>query len=300
MRFVSIVGCGYTGLRLAARCRQIGANVCGYASRPSSLAPIAALGATAIQLDLDSNEPPPRLSLDGHLVYYSVPPRATDDGDPRLRRFLAAVDGRPERIVYLSTTGVYGDHGGGLVDEDTPTAAATARAARRVTAERLIVEFAASRSLSWCILRVSGIYGPERLPLERLRRREPAIDPAEALPTNRIHVDDLVTACLAAGSVARADRRIYNVADGNDESSTAFQQRVARITGLPPPPLMSRATARTVSTPSAWSFLGESRRVDNRRMLTELGVVLAYHDLDAGIRASLTAPRLGEGLPGFS
>jgi len=287
MRHVSIVGCGYTGIRLARRCREQGGTVRGYATRRESLSAIAAVGGDPALLDLDSSavQPPPQ--VEGHVVYYSVPPSPSSDADVRLTRFLSLMEGNPLRIVYLSTTGVYGDHAGGRVDEDTPPHAETARAARRVAAERAITEFAADRSISWCILRVAGIYGPDRLPLERLRRGEPAIEPAEARPTNRIHVDDLVTACVAAGCTAGADRRIYNVTDGNEESSTAFLQRVARLTGLPPPPLMSRAMARQVSTPSVWSFLSESRRVDNRRMLTELGVALAYHDLDAGIRASL-------------
>ena len=89
------------------------------------------------------------------------------------------------------------------------------------------------------------------------------------------------------GSRARADRRIYNVTDGSDDSLTAYLQRVARIGGLPPPPMISRAEAARPLSESSWSFLGESRRVDNRRMRDELGVALAYGDLDAGIRASL-------------
>jgi nucleoside-diphosphate-sugar epimerase len=144
-----------------------------------------------------------------------------------------------------------------------------------------------ARRVSWCILRVSGIYGPGRLPLERLRRGEPAIAPAEATPTNRIHVDDLVSACIAAALLPAADRRIVNVTDGSDDSSTAFLQRVARITGLPPPPLVSRAEAQRSFSPSSWSFLGESRRVSNRRLTEDLGVQLRFADLDAGIRASL-------------
>jgi nucleoside-diphosphate-sugar epimerase len=136
-------------------------------------------------------------------------------------------------------------------------------------------------------LRVPGIYGPGRLPLDRLRRGDPAIDPLEAMPGNRIHVDDLVTACIAAGSGPQAGRRIYNVTDGTDDSLTAYLQRVARIANLPPPPFISRADAQKTYSAMSWSFLSESRRVGNQRMLDELRVALAYHDLDAGIRASL-------------
>lgn len=287
MQSVSIVGCGYTGLRLAKRWRASGAEVRGFATRPESLRDIAACGADANPLNLDALAQVP-VKMDGELVYYSVPPDPRGNGDARLERFLGQIEGTPKRLIYLSTTGVYGDHGGARVDEDTPTTPLSARAHRRVAAETSLRNWADVRRVSWCILRIAGIYGPDRLPLERLRRAEPAIALDEALPTNRIHVDDLVSACLAAGISAAADDRVVNVTDGSDDSSTAFLQRVARITGLPAPPLLSRAEAQRTFSPSSWSFLGESRRVANRRLREELGVQLAYEDLDAGIRASLT------------
>lgn len=287
MQSISIVGCGYTGLRLAARWIGLGAAVRGFATRPESLAQIAATGAAAAALDLDAAADAAPIDCGGHIVYYAVPPAPTGDGDPRLERFLGRVSGTPGRMVYLSTTGVYGDRGGAVVDEDTPAAPRTGRALRRLAAEDFLRGWAAQRGVSWCILRVPGIYGPGRLPLDRLRRAEPAIAPPEASPGNRIHVTDLVTACIAAGSGEPADRRIFNVTDGTDDSLTDYLQRVARITGLPAPPLVSRAVAARELSASAWSFLGESRRVDNRRMREELGVAIAYRDLDEGIRASL-------------
>jgi nucleoside-diphosphate-sugar epimerase len=156
-----------------------------------------------------------------------------------------------------------------------------------LAAETAVCAWAQSRAVSWCILRIPGIYGPGRLPLERLRRLEPAIDPNEATPGNRIHVDDLVSACVAAGESPRADGRVYNVTDGTEDSATDYLLRVARIGALPAPPLVSRAEAERSFPATSWSFLRESRRVDNRRMLRELGVELAYRDLDAGIRASM-------------
>jgi nucleoside-diphosphate-sugar epimerase len=258
----------------------------GFATRPESLRDIAACGALAIPLDLDDPRQTPLL-LDGQLVYYSVPPDPHGEQDARVERFLAQIEGHPKRLIYLSTTGVYGDHGGAEVDEETPATPLSPRARRRVAAETSLRSWADGRQVSWCILRVAGIYGPDRLPLERLRRGEPAIAPAESTPTNRIQVEDLVSACVAAGLAPGADRRVVNVADGSDDSSTAFLQRVARITGLPAPPLVSRAEAQRTFSASSWSFLGESRRVLNRRLREDLGVQLAYEDLDAGIRASL-------------
>jgi nucleoside-diphosphate-sugar epimerase len=134
---------------------------------------------------------------------------------------------------------------------------------------------------------VAGIYGPGRLPLERLHRAVPAIVPHQATPSNRIHVTDLVTACMAAGTAAAADRRIYNVSDGSEYTLTDYLQHVATIAGLPSPPLITRAEAERTATASSWSFLAESRRADNGRMLRELKVQLEYGDLDRGIQASL-------------
>jgi nucleoside-diphosphate-sugar epimerase len=286
MHPVSIVGCGYTGSRLARRWLELQRAVRGFAARETSVKAIAVIGATASQLNLDLSPASP-IDFDGQLIYYSVPPAPAGDRDERLERFLARVSGTPARIVYLSTTGVYGDREGATVDEDSPPNPQSARAVRRLAAEDALRAWAKLRAASWCILRIPGIYGPGRLPLERLRRHEPAIDPRESAPGNRIHVDDLVTVCIAAGASPRAAGRVYNVTDGSEDSATAFLQRVARIVGLPPPPLVSRLVAEKTFAAVSWSFLRESRRVDNRRMLNELGIRLAYDDLDAGIRASL-------------
>jgi nucleoside-diphosphate-sugar epimerase len=261
-----------------------GARVRGFATRADSLRQIEAAGADAHRLDLDGTLG--AVDFSGEVVYYSVPP-APHAGEVRLDRFLQNVSGVPARLVYLSTTGVYGDHLGAPVDEDVPPAPRTERAVRRLQAENKIREWADSRRISWCVLRVSGIYGPGRLPLDRLRRRVPAIVAQEATPGNRIHVADLATACLAAGRASAAHRRIYNVADGNHHSLTEYLQRVADIAGLPRPPLITRAEAERTMGATPESFLSESRRIDNGRMLRELGVALAYGDLDAGIRASL-------------
>ena len=226
MQPVCIVGCGYTGRRLAERLRDSGARVRGFAVSSARLRQISALGAEALPLDLD--DAISRIDVSGNLVYYSVPP-ARADGDARLTRFLDGMCGMPARLVYLSTTGVYGDHAGAAVDEDTPPAPRTERAIRRLAAETALRDWADAHRVSWCVLRIAGIYGPGRLPLDRLHRGVPAIVPHEATPTNRIHVTDLVTACVAAGFAAAAHRRIYNVSDGGDYTLTDYLQRVAGV-----------------------------------------------------------------------
>jgi nucleoside-diphosphate-sugar epimerase len=192
--------------------------------------------------------------------------------------------------VYVSTTGVYGDAGGALVDEESPTNPGSDRAARRVDAEHSVRTWCTRNAVAWTILRVPGIYGPGRLPLERLKRGEPMIRHSEAGFSSRIHVDDLVAAALLAGSAPRAAYRIYNVTDGNPASMTEYFERVAMLAGLPPPRLISREEAERVLSPGLLSYLAESRRVDSRRIREELGFAPRFHDLRLGILSSLPAP----------
>jgi nucleoside-diphosphate-sugar epimerase len=143
------------------------------------------------------------------------------------------------------------------------------------------------------VLRVPGIYGPGRLPLDRLRRGEPALRPEDAGPGNRIHVDDLASACVAA--LERPVTGVFNVTDGDPSSTTVFLQRTAELAGLPPPPLVPLAEARTRIAPGLLSFLLESRLVDNGRMRAVLGVEPAYGRCTDGIAASLAEMRAAAG-----
>jgi nucleoside-diphosphate-sugar epimerase len=168
----------------------------------------------------------------------------------------------------------------------------TDRARRRVSAEEMVRVWCTERRVRRVVLRVPGIYGPDRLPLERLRRREPTIHPDEAGVSNRIHVDDLVEACVAAALNPEA-RGVYNITDGNTASSTYFLDRVAALAGLPAAPRVSMDEAQLTFGHERLSFLNESRPVSNERMLKHLGVSPRYTDIDAGISASLEEERRG-------
>jgi nucleoside-diphosphate-sugar epimerase len=148
----------------------------------------------------------------------------------------------------------------------------------------------AARGVRCVILRVPGIYGPNRLPLERLQRREPALREEDAGPGNRIHVDDLVAAITAAVDHPSA-QGVFNVTDGDYSSTTAYLQLTAAAAGIEPPALISKAEARAKIPAGMLSFLLESRRVDNRRMLAELGLRLQHPTLQSGVRASIAEMR---------
>lgn len=279
-----VVGCGYLGKRLLHR---LGGPVRAFTGSDASAAALRSAGIDASAWNLDLEDATRRVDAAGANLLYLAPPAPGAPRDQRLRRCLAALAGTPRRLLYVSTTGVYGDTGGGTVTEDMPLAPGTGRARARVDAEQALVDWAGARGAPWVILRVPGIYGPGRLPLVQLDRGDPVLHEAEAGPGNRIHVDDLATVCLAAATLPVAANRVYNVGDGNPASRTAYFETVARLAGRPAPERVARAEAQARLSAVAWSYLAESRRVDTTRMREELGVRLAYADLEAGVRASL-------------
>jgi nucleoside-diphosphate-sugar epimerase len=284
-----IAGCGYVGARLA---RALRPQCEVFALSRTASAPLVQAGVKVLQADFDSGTLPrdALVALDSSALCYLAPPPESGTTDTRMIRFLEGLhETRPRVFVYMSTTGVYGNTGGDVVDEDSPVAPLQDRSRRRVSAEERVREWCEARGLRWVILRVPGIYGPERLPLERLRRAEPALRHEDAGPGNRIHVDDLVRVCIA---VVRSDTRgILNVGDGNHASTTEYLELVARCAGLPAPRMVSLAQARLEISPGMLAFLVESRRIDNRRMLAVPGLRLRYPVLEDGVRASLEEMR---------
>jgi nucleoside-diphosphate-sugar epimerase len=284
-----IVGCGYTGQRLAHALRATH-TVSAIVRSESSRDKLRAQNVSAAQIDLDTVSadtwPLKANQFDNTWLFYLAPPPADGVSDSRLDRFLRRITGCPAVFVYMSTTGVYGNTNGAEVDESTAVNPQTDRAQRRMSAEHMTRVWCNENQVRRVVLRVPGIYGPNRVPLVRLQRREPFIRLSEAGVTNRIHVDDLVTACLAVASNDSA-RGVFNVTDGNSMSSTEFMRRVAALADLPPPLEISREEARLTLSTERMSFLDESRRVSNKRLLSELGLQLQYTDVDAGIRASL-------------
>lgn len=279
-----IIGCGDVGLRVADLYRKRNVAVTALARSDETAARLANAGIDVVRGDLDQPSSLGQLPTRDATVHYFAPPATAGDGDARIRAFAAHAP-VPGKVVYISTTGVYGDHRGGWVDEDTPPAPSTDRARRRLDAEQTLRDWGRDRNVPVVILRVAGIYGPGRWPLERLRRGEPVVRADECGYTNRIHADDLAEICVAAADRGGADR-IYNVSDGQNGTMTGYFFAVADHFGLPRPPELTMAQARTQLSPMLLSYLGESRRLDNRRLLQELGVTLRYRSLADGLAAA--------------
>jgi nucleoside-diphosphate-sugar epimerase len=291
-----IVGCGYVGSRLARR--EAGRRrVLAIVRSSQSQAALEAAGVHTLRVDLDDAaatglESALATAADHAAIVYLAPPPDAGVTDPRLETFLSRLGASaPEVFVYISTTGVYGGAGGARVDETTPVAPGNDRSRRRVAAESMAWAWCAARGVRCVILRVPGIYGPHRLPLERLARNEPALRDEDAGPGNRIHVDDLAAA-IAVAIDSSAARGVYNVTDGDPSSTTTYLRVTAQAAGLAPPRLVSKDEARNVIPAGMLSFLLESRLVENRRMREELGVRLQYPTLQAGVLASLAEMRM--------
>jgi nucleoside-diphosphate-sugar epimerase len=279
---VWIMGCGDIGRRVARLYQNEGIKARGWVRSEESLQLGLAQGFAMRKGDVDAGSFFPIYALDEALVYWFMPPPPSGETDNRLRRFLKGVDAAPERVVLISTTGVYGDCAGRWIDESEPLKPVAARARRRADAENTVQEWVARFGGESVILRVPGIYAPDRLPLERLQRGEPVLREEEAPWTNRIHADDLAMVCKRAMETA-ASGSIYNATDGHPSSMTVYFNQVADYAGLPRPPQIGMDEAQTAMSAGMLSYLQESRRIRNDKLRNELGITLQYPTLADGL-----------------
>lgn len=276
MKRILIVGSGDVALRslplLIPRYR-----VYALLRNPAHRAQLRALGAVPVIGDLDDRASLKPLAGLADAVLHLAPPPLNGATDTRTRNLLAALSRGtpPKKLVYISTSGVYGDCGGAWVSEVWPLKAQSPRAQRRVDAERRVRAWARRNHVNACILRVPGIYAGDRLPLERLHVGSPAIRAHEDSYSNHIHADDLARICVAALHRGAAGR-VYHATDDDQMKMGDYFDAVADAHGLPRPPRMSRAEVRAAVSPVMWSFMAESRRLSNRRLKRELRVRLHY------------------------
>ena len=282
-----IIGCGKVGLRLAAQLQAAGPCY-GLIRNPERIPELTAHKVQPWLQDLDQTLQLPVAirNADPLQILYLAPPGRTDLTDRRIATVINALPKPPTQWVYISTSGVYGDCNGRWVDETTPVNPLTDRAKRRVSAEQQLLDWGRNQQAPVIILRVPGIYGPGRLPLQRIRSGEPIIDPAVAPVTNLIHEDDLVAVCIAALQRGRAGE-IYNVSGGEPINISEYYLAVAAAAGLPVPEYISLQQAQQQFSPQRLSFINESRRLDCRKLHRELQPLLRYADINQGIRASL-------------
>jgi nucleoside-diphosphate-sugar epimerase len=282
-----IAGCGDIGMRVVRLLRGRW-RVLALTSSPGRCAELRAAGAVPLLGDLDDAATLGRLGGLADALLHLAPPPGEGATDLRTANLLHALarKGRVRRIVYASTSGVYGDCGGARFDETRAVAPATDRARRRVDAEARMRLHGRAHGVSTTILRIPGIYAADRPgghPRERLARGTPVLAAADDVYTNHIHADDLARACVAA-LYRGLPQRIVHASDDTELKMGDYFDLAADLCGLPRPPRVARADASGVFAPVQLSFMSESRRLDNRRLKRELRLRLRYPTVADGLR----------------
>lgn len=281
-----IVGCGDVGLRVVQQLpRQI--RVLALTSSTGRIEELRALGLTPLRGDLDKKSTLRRLAGLGHRVLHLAPPAIEGWSDDRTRALLTALRlrAKPQALVYGSTSGVYGDCQGQRVLETRALNPNTPRAQRRVFAETLVRHWGKSAGVATRLLRIPGIYAPDRdggTPRERLIKGTPVLERQDDVYTNHIHADDLARICIRAlwrGGPGRA----FNANDDTELLMGDYFDLAADVYGLPRPPRLPRTSAQQKLSIMLLSFMSESRRLDNSRMKRELGVRLHYPTVHGGL-----------------
>jgi nucleoside-diphosphate-sugar epimerase len=278
-------GLGYSAEALAARLARKGWSIAGTARDAANIERLKAQGYAVTRFAGEPDNPGlPRLLAGTTHLLLSIPPGP--DGDPVLRhcRDQIAALSTLDWIGYLSTVGVYGDHEGALVDETTPPRPNSERTKARVVAESDWLALGEVIGRPVQVFRLAGIYGPGRSALDKIlagtARR--VVKPGQVF--NRIHVEDIATVLEASMARPRAGG-IYNVADDEPAAPDEVIAYAAELLGVAPPPAVPFDEAEL--TPMARSFYGDSRRVSNARIKSELGVRLVYPSYREGLSSLL-------------
>lgn len=291
------MGCGDVGLRVAAALGQR-VRLLALTSSAERVALLRGRGITPLAGDLDRPRTIARLAGLATRLVHLAPPQS--EGDPqwwrdlRTQALLRVLRRRapPRSMVYASTSGVYGDCQGARVTETRPLRPHTPRAQRRADAERVVRHFGRAAHVRSTILRIPGIYASDRpsgTPRERLLKGTPVLQAGDDVYTNHIHAEDLaavIARCLHDDAAAG----VYNACDDTELKAGDWLDLVADRSGLPRPPRVARSEAQARIPAPQLEFLSESRRLDNRRMKTVLGIALAFPSVLAGVPRAVESP----------
>lgn len=297
-RLINIIGCGYLGRKLlqALLSRNLASaeNITAVVKTQASQQQCAQSGVHSIAFDMDNPDSklPETVEFNHSLIYYFAPPPNAGEQDSRASNFIKQLSSIPHnlnppgKIVLISTTGVYGNCHGHWVDEQTPLNPVVDRARRRYDAEQQFQRYCKKFNIPLVILRVSGIYGPGKLPLKRIKAQTPIVREEDSPFSNRIHADDLLEICLQAG-LSNEIEGIFNCADGQPTTMCDYFLKVARANNLPEPPLITLEQAKKQLSAGMLSYMAESRRINNQKLLSTFKISLKYPDLDKGLGKKL-------------
>lgn len=287
---IHIIGCGYIGKKVASRLIKKNISHLCLVHTAESKSVCADSGLIAKQFDLDKSDlglsKAEQKNLSGKRIAYFSPPPATGKVDTRMSHFIELLENQsitPEKILLISTTGVYGDCLGEWIDETRLLNPVADRAWRRVNAEEQLKKYCKDKKVPFHIFRVPGIYAADKLPVKRITSGEPIVNAEDSGFTNRIHAEDLAAFCVEA-LVSNVEPGIYNCCDGHPSTMNDYFMKVADALGKQRPDEISLQQAQKELSPGMLSYLAESKRISNKKLLTNFRTQLMFPDLDAGLR----------------
>jgi len=284
---ISIVGCGYIGKKVASKSLSLGVSVECYVHSMASKETCESLGIQADLLELDNRDLSNEWHVkDNNVIAYFVPPPRQGVIDTRMTNFLSTLerlDSVPDKIVLISTTGIYGDCQGEWIDESHTVNPQADRAHRRLSAENQLQKFCKSKNIECIIFRVPGIYAMDKLPVKRISSGEPIVRAIDSGYTNRIHAEDLSEFCVEA-LTQKIKPGIYNCCDGSPSTMNDYFVRVADFLGLDRPKEISIQQAEKELSTGMLSYLAESKRISNKKLLENFSTTFTYPDLKSALQ----------------
>ena len=280
-----VVGCGDVGKRVAHRLLANNAKISALTHSKASENSLKTLGIEPIFADLDQADSVSAITQSFDNIFYFAPPPSSGQIDSRMQNFIQHYlrQHLPKRIVYISTTGVYGDHSDNWINEETPAKPQVDRSRRRLNAENQIIELAKNTKLEYVIVRVAGIYSLEKLPIERLQENKKILARNLSGASNRIHAEDLADILVAAMLNSKSGE-IYNATDGAPSTMSDYFMAVAHTFDLPAPEEVDWQYANAHFSQGMLSYLKESKKISNEKILKQLGIHLNYPDLTTGLK----------------
>jgi len=275
-----IVGYGYCGKYLAQTLIKKNQQVTTW-SRSSQNSKELSTGHTHQTVNVSTDHF--NLPKECEIIHYLIAPPDEGQTDKLLENFLTHIKQSPKHIIYYGSSGIYGDHQGKLIDETSSLNLKSDRQYRRHHAEQQLIQFCRKNNIKLSILRIAGIYGPGRIPLEKVEKQSPIITPSEAPITNRIYVQDLVE---IAEYLCRMQIGIecYNISDGNPSPMGYTQQKLCERLDQKPSPQISFQDYLKKASPMQQEFLSSSKQLDTNKIKKILGGRFTFTSLKAGLK----------------
>jgi len=291
LRKINIIGCGYIGKKIAHGIPGKAGELRCFINTESSKEKLESSGVLAYQFDLDKqglalSQEQVQCFSDSRIAYLVAPPRK-GLVDTRMSHFINVLESLelpPESLLLISTTGVYGDCKGEWIDESHELNPQAERAIRRVSAEEQLRAYAEKYTVPFTVFRVPGIYAADKLPVKRISSGEPVVRAEDSGFTNRIHADDLAAFCIEA-LVSDVASGFYNCCDGHPSTMNDYFMKVADALGIERPAEISLQKAKAELSSGMLSYLAESKRISNKKLLDRFKTQLKYPDLQAGLKS---------------